>query len=399
MRRLGIITYHAAINEGAMLQAYTLSHELLRRFPEYQVEVVNERSRRWERRELADMLRTWPRFAFSRIRRRRRLRAFWKQNIPLSRESIVTDDYEKAVAFLKGKYDVIVTGSDSLWTIHGLMRPFPNIFWLHPSLECRKIAFAVSADRFNVDEIEPGQRELARGLLQAYDLISVRDRSTQKLVGALLGRPSDDVPMVPDPTFMLDIPPTRAGEILERAGIDLGRPIVAVSIKDGPRSPSRLARAVYERFKAQGWQVVSISKLNRFTDASLIDKLNPFEWADAFRHFSLFIGDLFHGTVCAMKAGTPFVTIEMHRSYRDMISKMRSLAMDFDLCENIVRGDECAPDPQVLFDAADRALATWNPDKVLAGTDAMRQRGLAFIDEMAELIGQPAPDEQAGAGG
>ena len=39
--RIGILTFHRSINYGAFMQCYALSHELMSRYPEHQVEVID----------------------------------------------------------------------------------------------------------------------------------------------------------------------------------------------------------------------------------------------------------------------------------------------------------------------------------------------------------------------
>ena len=42
--RIGILTFHRSINYGAYIQAFSLSHEIAKRFPSCEVEIVDYNS-------------------------------------------------------------------------------------------------------------------------------------------------------------------------------------------------------------------------------------------------------------------------------------------------------------------------------------------------------------------
>lgn len=385
MKRIGIITYHAVANDGAVLQAYALSQALQARFPQDQVEVVNYRSRSVELGERLKLFKVTPQAPCVRFLRTFRIRRFWQRNLPLSEESLVTDSYEKSIEFLNGRYDVLVVGSDMIWNVNpGLFaQPFPSIFWLSPQLECKKIAYAASADKCNFSKLSEWKRAFARDALEAFDLIGVRDRHTYETVRALnVSNSSSRLFMVPDPTFLHEIRPSRAREKLVETGLDLGRPILALNLfRFG-----QLCRDICQHYRAKGYQLVSVSQINPKVDVSLVERLTPFEWAEAFRYFTLVMGDRFHGTIMAIKNNTPFVTLELHPAYKGTMSKMRSMLEEMHLSDNIVSGEEIASNVNTLFKRAEQVQAAWSPPKVESQLREMRERGLGFIERVAEVI-------------
>jgi hypothetical protein len=382
--KLGIVTYHLATNEGAMLQAYSLSGALARRFPGFRVEIVNESSRRSERQRLRNCLRVWPTRPLAGWRRMRRMKEFWCEKLPLSPERLVTDDYERQVEFVKDRYDVLVTGSDMVWSIDVLVRPFPSIFWLHPDLPCKKIAYAASADRCDFDSLEPWKRSFAAKAIDAFDLVGVRDHHTYDSVRSLCPNVGDRLQLVPDPTFLLDTPSTGVAAKLRRLGVDLDRPVAAIGLFSFRRR-RELTLRLCEHFHAKGFQCVGVSLPNRFVDVDITDRLRPDEWAEAFRHFSFYVGAPFHGLVFALKNRVPCVSLEMSRAYKGTLSKMRSVLRLFDLEDNIV-GAYGPDDYANVIKTCEQVESNWDADAVQGKLGEMRGLHESFLARMKQTL-------------
>jgi len=46
MGKIGILTFHRSYNYGAFMQCYSLSHRLMRDFPQHEVEVIDYATQR-----------------------------------------------------------------------------------------------------------------------------------------------------------------------------------------------------------------------------------------------------------------------------------------------------------------------------------------------------------------
>ena len=143
--RIGILTFHRSINYGAYMQALSLSHEIQTRFPDHQVEVIDYTSLAMEKnykvRFKKRMLR-YPLEFFRKIRRKKVFRDSLKY-LPLSPEHIIEDDTERIFEYIRGRYDVVVVGSDAVW--NWIKRGFPNPYLLDIGEGVTKLSYAASA--------------------------------------------------------------------------------------------------------------------------------------------------------------------------------------------------------------------------------------------------------------
>ncbi|MEA3254480.1 MAG: polysaccharide pyruvyl transferase family protein, partial [Candidatus Altiarchaeota archaeon] len=233
-KKIGILTYHHTPNEGATLQAYALSKNLQKFFSDYTIEIIDYRSLNMEMLHLLEPFLVkkksvlLPRFSLRKLRRYLRLSRFSKEVLPLSKGKCITENYGSALRFIKGlNYDVLITGSDSVWKVipSHFKRKFPNVHWLSPDIECKKIAFAASANKTLLTKISRDDKRIMGESVSHMDLIGVRDNHTYEFVESLIGE-TDKLFRTPDPTFMFKIKKTNAEKILIDAGVNLKKPIV-----------------------------------------------------------------------------------------------------------------------------------------------------------------------------
>jgi len=385
MTRIGILTYHYILNNGAILQAYSILTALRKYFGRNSVEIIDYRSTRTEinnlralhvSKNLIQIVREYRRYL--------RLKNFIRRELKLSKEKITTDSYNKASNFLKGKYDLIVVGSDAVWRISKNKRitPFPNIYWLDPRLNCKKVAFATSANRADPKNLTIGDKKWMKYSLEGFDLIGFRDKHTFDLIKSLHIRNVDELYKVPDPTFMYH--PCKNRSVyshLVRCGVDIKKPILGILLRD-----KRLSAQVRQYYKRKGYQIISLGNFNRYADVNLVDKLNLFEWAEAFKHLTFCISDGLHGTILSLKNGIPFVSVDHEEVYLRTQSKICSLLSDFSLLENYINIKRTNYDFDSFFDNAEQALEDWDLDKVKRKSDQMEKKCYAFIERLGRLF-------------
>lgn len=94
------------------------------------------------------------------------------------------------------RYDVVVTGSDQLWSPAGLPTNFYNLMFVPDTI--RKVSYASS---FGVKQIPWYQTKRTQEYLNRIEYISMRENRGTEIVRELTGR---DVQTVLDPVFMLD---------------------------------------------------------------------------------------------------------------------------------------------------------------------------------------------------
>ena len=382
MRKIGILTYFWSDNNGTFLQAYSTMKACQRWFPQHRVELINLRQRHifWHpaKRDVNPhyLLTDWGR---SRIFKRCR-----REHLALSPGGFITTDYDKAAAYVAAQnYDLVVVGADViLQMLDGyLKRGQPPIYWLPPTLKCRKVVCAGSAGTMTYESLsEPMRKRLAESI-QAYDLVGVRDDVTHTLMEALGLRGDPRLQRVPDPTFTFDIDPAPAEEAVKRFGIDLSRPTIGTSLPMGRAD----CAAVINHYRSQGFRTVSLE--SPVPADYWLWNMSPFEWAGVHRFFRFSITDRFHGTVFNLKNGTPLFAMDRATQFtRTGESKKYSLLKQFGLEKTNHINIEQTTDLQEIIQKCDAAVAAFDRQKVLDKAALLRREYEAFLDKVAALL-------------
>lgn len=161
-KKIGILTFHHSINEGAVLQAYSLLENLKKLMPDAEVEIIDYRSRAVEMWYLSKALKPGRlKDVIGRINRYRKIMYFIENKLSLSAAKLVSDDLARAEKFIeKQGYDGVVVGSDEVWKIleRPFNRPFPNIYWLGKKSSFIKTAFAASSNRTDYGNLTENQK-------------------------------------------------------------------------------------------------------------------------------------------------------------------------------------------------------------------------------------------------
>ncbi len=389
-KNIGILTYHHVMNDGAILQAYSQAKTIQECLDSYEVDIINYRIKAVEIEEFKSYFyRPILRFDISRIKRYVHFKKFINHELPLSYEGLISDDYEKAIRFVKDKYDVIIVGSDEVWKSicesGRTKRPFPNIYWLSPELNCKKIAMAASANRCDYRKISKKNREIGRKLLQDFDFLGVRDQHTVDFVSSL-GICDKEVHKVPDPTFSFELTEDYHKTVknkLTAKGLNLNEPILCFRTGTGSGEKDNLCKKATQYFKDRGYQTMSIGGYNRYADHNLGHIFNPFEWAHVYKFFDFCITDRFHGTIFSLKNGTPFLSIEDDEYYKRIRSKIVDLLEDFSMMHHYLYMDGSDYD---LNETLKNIENTFSKKDVRHKVENMRIRYYDMLDVMGKLI-------------
>jgi len=352
-KRVGILTYHHVINEGAMLQAYALLSKVKEYFSGYTVEIIDYRPLSTEKRYL------WctvfgsknPKRMIKGLRRYIIFKAAAKKYLNMSNRKLITDNYSKALNFLKGKFDIIIVGSDEIWKIEK-GRPFPNIYWLSADLSCKKAAFAASAHKLAYKELDADVRNWIREKLLDFSLIGARDNHTMEMIKHMGAFNSASVTRVPDPTFMLDVITFDIKEYLKKNGVNFNKKLLGITFYD-----KGMNRGFFKHFRDRGYQIISLTASNKFADVDLSDKLDPLQWACVFKYFSLCITNLFHGTIFCLKNKVPFVAVDFYFNHVYQ-SKLQCLLSEFGITKRHAAAKEGLIDCDLIIKKAEAALDT-----------------------------------------
>ena len=197
--KVGIVTFHRALNYGAVLQAYALQQYLLSLGIDS--DVIDYRSTYIERfykpikanpfihpkmfvRELL--------YAPFNYKKRKKFEQFIGKFIKMSK----TVKSEKELKMLNGEYDYFIAGSDQVWNLK--WNGFDKAFFLNFAEKNKKFSYAAS---FGFETIPEGSEKEYKNLLYDFESISVRENTGRRIVKELIGR---DATVSIDPTCLLE---------------------------------------------------------------------------------------------------------------------------------------------------------------------------------------------------
>ena len=319
--KIGILTYHHVINDGAVLQTIGHVKTLQELYPDSVVEVIDYRYKTVERVAVRTVVKSFLKFrkeSFALLAKYFKFKRFVKENLPLSKERIVSDDLQEAIRFInKQQYDYVLVGSDEVWKIQQkkFARKFPNIYWLPPQLNAVRIGSAVSA---NSSDEKLMQSEVTRAavskIIQGFKAIGARDVFTRNYIESF--HPEVPVYDVPDPTFGTTITTAGIKEKLVSLGVDFSRKRFLLNMTTNHPEFYKASQQISVYAKQQNIQLVGVGQFNVFCELNLTKALNPVEWASCYPFFDFCITDRFHSTIFSIKGIIPFLVLEYTSKYK-----------------------------------------------------------------------------------
>lgn len=327
--KIGVLTYHRSINYGAVTQCYALTDRLQRDFPGAIVEVIDY-APQWR---IDSYKPTIKNFIFSGVNRnndrklnvkivcakvleivthpghfrdiKKRYAAFQRSldSLPLSKEQYRQNDAADFRAAVRGKYDLIVVGSDCVWNWTTV--PLPSPYYLSGDFGAVKASFAASVGTDDYAKLSGQERQELREAIDDFRYVGVRDSSSEYVVEGLC--PGKPFYHNCDPTTLLtpaQLEPyrQRVREKLIKNKIDPDKPLVCVM---GNEKLGKLARTIFGG-KAQ---LVGVYVPNRYCDVFLPD-LEALEWAALFGLCRLTVTTFFHGTMLSLVNRVPVLSFD-----------------------------------------------------------------------------------------
>lgn len=291
-KKIGVLTFHNAINYGAVLQAYALEKYLENQG--INAELIGYKN--------------------PHVFRAPSLKGIWKgknlvRNIYYTLEfPFWYKRYKKFQAFLEGinindkcskeeweEYSSIIVGSDQVWNLNTTNGDFT--YYLDSVENVKKYSYASSFGTGSLDEKYHAQ---IRKNLKEFDMISVRENSGKKFINTLL--PDKEVEVVLDPTFLLDKKQWK--EILEKPRCKERYILIYQLAYSKPliEYAERLARE--KRCK-----LVTINGNPRqpIHGVNIMDA-GPTEWLGLFEGAEMVMTNSFHGTVFSIIFQKDFYT-------------------------------------------------------------------------------------------
>ena len=285
--KIATLTFHRALNYGAVLQTYALQKELIKLG--YDTCVLDYRSefieKHYERDHLSKHLSIkglgaiFLRNGFSKVKREQ-FEPFLEKFIITSSEKYNDSNIYEA----ENKYESFCAGSDQIWNYR--TAGFDKVYFLDfvkdPS---KKTSYAASIGLVSIPE---EYEEEYRGLLQSFSKISVREQEGTLLVNKLLNK--NCAVTVLDPTLLLA---ADEWEYMEEK-VDTPSKYVLVYLLSENRRILKFAKKLAAE---KGCEILYINN-QLFSVPGMINMRNitPQKWLYLFRNADYVVTNSFHGT-------------------------------------------------------------------------------------------------------
>jgi len=308
MKKVGIITFHAATNFGATLQAYALYQFI--KDQGFEVEIIDYQPSRmiWEYRKLKYLShRILPnKNIVKNIIKSIKNEKFRSLNIKVSDRRYKTREELKEGCKI---YDIVICGSDEIWNVDSKFTGFDGSYFLDfiEKEEARKISYAPS---FGWVKDMGEQKNKICDLLKEFDAVSVRDTNSINLVREC----NVSAEKVLDPTFL--------GEYSK--------------ITELPQTPEEyvlvygfLSREEGDYVKAvareAGLTIIAIGESWKGSPKQTLIGISPETWLGYFAKATYVFTNFYHGSIFSIifrKPFTVFVRPEKSIKVVDLLTEM-----------------------------------------------------------------------------
>lgn len=196
--KTGIITFHRAINYGAVLQTYALQKYL--NDNGHDAEVIDYRCDHMESfykilsvrdKSIKQIIRGLINFGYA-YKKKKAFYKFLDQNVNMSSKNYEKSNIDEA----NSKYDKFITGSDQVFN-YACSKFDKNYFLDFVQDSDKKLSYAAS---FGMKQVPNEYVEEYRKLLLTFHELSIREIDGQKIVRNLIGRETE---LSVDPVFLL----------------------------------------------------------------------------------------------------------------------------------------------------------------------------------------------------
>ena len=395
--KIGILTFHSSINNGAVIQCFSLVNRLKAEFPKAVVEVIDYHMPRIEQQyevSIKSYLEGYSPLAKAKrlhylLRhpdllkwRKERNQAFERVRdvLPLSEEKILDGDQERLFDLINKKYDLVIAGSDAIWNYSS--RGFPNPYFLSEEITVPMFSYAASCYGMSYENIPESERTQIRRILDQYVFLGVRDSESEKFIRFVGSEHSyfhTCDPSVFLDTSKLPVDESKLRKELEKRGFSFQKAAIAVMGND---DMAKMVRAMY----GDRYQIVALYNYSKYADINLHD-ITPYEWACCFKYFALTFTTFFHGTLLSLRNGTPVICIALETNYgKNHKTKVLDVLERVGLEECYFHTDYVKDGVDKIKEKADALLRQQPRKQIIEKMDEEATYSNQFIESIKETI-------------
>lgn len=368
--KIGILTFHNAINYGAVLQCYALKTFLSQQG--HEVYVINyknpftedyKKMMPWiplsEEKGIVKKIKYFVKSLFL-YHKRRKIDKVFKEFVDSRLNT--TSNYHLA-SDIPNTYDCIVFGSDQIWNPRLCGGFDPAFYGQFPKGKTRFVVYAASLGDPSL--ITPSEWKEIGGLIGVFDRISVRELELKK---ALENRLSIPVTQCIDPTLLVN--PNILSDIAKSPDID-----DYVFMYNVQRDDAAEGFADYIS-KQMGYKVVigqskpQMRNLRKDQNHLLVDMASPEEFLGLIKNARITIGNSFHTIAISIAFKKDFYSIDCRKPER-----VKSLLNQLGLIDRHIK----SIDRHVIFKKVDYS----NVEERLV---MMRESSIQYLNKSGLLL-------------
>lgn len=297
-KKIGILTFHNAINYGAVLQTLALQYYLENNL-QCKVEIINltteDHLKGYSPYVLSSKNKIknaifilWNLLFVKKIKMRNKRFISFKEN----KLHLTSSIYKNAAEIEKNcyGYDILVTGSDQVFHPHIKNR---DAYYLHFCTHgAKRVAYAPS---FGLNNIGPEDSDRITSWARDFDFLSCREKSGAALLTAMTGQ---CVPVVCDPVFL---PSTEFWESIatSKCGNSHDKYIFMFDLNGGQKLAKIASKLSHETHLPV--VVCTFNILQKYSGFKKLYDLGPLEWLGWIRNATYVVTDSFHGSALGLK--------------------------------------------------------------------------------------------------
>lgn len=323
--KVGIITFHTALNHGAVLQTYALFRTLMKMGVE--TKVIDYRAPFNEKRFAPKPISYYfnPREIYSIIFRNSYQRYnpegfknFIGKYISLT-HPIYSYEYLKE---LNKDFDVFITGSDQVWNL--ACTSGDDAYYLSFVDDIRKKnSYAAS---FGYTQLPVDKQPLYAKLLEGFNHVSVREMAGIDIVDSLVGKRAE---LVLDPTLLLD---KSEWETLADYSLVPHKKYMLMYLMSEDK---RLIDKAKEYAQKHDLEILYLTqRLFNVRGVNNVRDATPEQWLGLFLHAKAVATNSFHGLVFSINFEKHFITKYIPRSIAN--SRIETIVNEFGLQHNLI---------------------------------------------------------------
>lgn len=332
-KKVGIVTIHTTFNYGAVLQAYAT--ETFFNNNGYDAELINYTNQHIQQQlklsykqngRMRGYVITFIRNTlFGRLGYYRKMIKSVDENTRISSRT-----YRTVEELNHADYDILVAGSDQLWSPQ-ITKTFDPVFFLQFGKAEKRISVASSFGSYRLKEAD---KEIIKTYLERFDAISVREQFAKEQIDNLVQTP---VSVVMDPTFLLDRQQWWQLLASKSPYAKPSQKYIVTYFAGGNKHTYRKTIAQYaEKFQLPVWTIQYSNYTWPESDKKILGASIE-DFMALIANAELVITDSFHGTAISLNMGTNFVSLTNKENpvrVRDLLEKLNlSERLDMDVSQ------------------------------------------------------------------